>query len=119
MTSPLKSPPLGYKRSFRVRLPKKAQMALLDLPELQRQIEGREKAIKVELAQRLLAHGFGLNRSARLLGVPPSALHGWLKIYREQGPGGLAPKRHLCGRRALRPPPATPCRLTLLIGGAP
>lgn len=94
-------------------VPNGAKLPALDVGEVWRQIIGERRALVCEVAPLLIRAGYSQNAVARMFGLAPSALCGWLKLYREGGKPALVPRQG--GPRRKQPGPAA-LNLRLILG---
>jgi hypothetical protein len=94
-------------------LPRKAQLALLDLPALRLHQAACEKVILVRLLGRLIERGIGFNEGSRLLEIAPSTMHAWRSAYVKWGVEGFI-KRSAADRSRHHEPRESACRLLVL-----
>lgn len=73
-------------RTFAFSLPRRQQLAILDFPELRAELARRQRVLLTQLGLDIMGAGFGLNATARLLGVSASRLCTWFQDYRRSGP---------------------------------
>jgi hypothetical protein len=107
--------PRRRRRSARVHvhpfsLPRRLQLALLDCPEIRCELERRRRVFLAEVASDIMGAGFGLNATARILGMSAGRLCVWVKTYRRSGAAGLRSQSQtaLSSRQA-------PCRFSLFL----
>jgi hypothetical protein len=91
-------------------LPRRLQLALLDCPEIRCELERRRRVFIAEVAIDIMGAGFGLNATARILGVSAGRLCTWCQAYRRSGAAGLRSQSQtaLSSRQA-------PCRFSLFL----
>ena len=82
---------------FPLEVPRQAQLAILNLPVVQRQLVAERRAMLCEVVLNLRVASLSQHRIARIFGACPSALSLWVRLYREGGIEALVPKQG--GRR--------------------
>ncbi len=104
------SVPKARLRHFPLAVPRQAQLAVLKLPVVQRQLVAERRAMLCEVVLNLRGGSMSQRHIARIFGACPSALSVWVRLYQDGGIKALLPKA--MGRQPARGR-ATPCSLTL------
>ena len=96
--------------AFAFSLPRRQQLAMLEFPELQRELAQRRRVFLTELGLCIMGAGFGLNATARILRVSAARLCVWCQAYRRSGASGL--RSQSAPVRSCRP---APCRISFFL----
>lgn len=100
---------------FTLRLAQPGQLAILDLPEVRQRMTAERRELAVQVAERLIAGGVSLNKSAGLLGLPVATLFYWLRGYRAGGFAALLPRRTRAASQRKVTGRQAPCRITFFL----
>jgi hypothetical protein len=79
-------------KGFDLYCSRKAQTAILHLPDLQRRLVGERRAMLCEMLPHMVRAGISQNQIARAFGVPGSALSAWRIAYARGGIEAITPK---------------------------
>ena len=90
--------------AFAFSLPRRQQLAMLEFPELQRELAQRRRIFLTELGLAVMG------ATARILRVSAARLCVWTQAYRRSGAAGLCSQRKTS--RSCKPPP---CRVSFFL----